>query len=195
MTNQTNVFQEILQELTGIMPDTTALLALTRQVKLEPGEAYIREGDTAKKLGLIQQGIMRAYAVKENGDEATLFLRWEGQLIASHDTIIHHKPARFIYRTLEAVTLLELDYDMLEEVLKKHPEYEPLRSYFLMKMLAESLGVIELFVTLSPEERYRQMVENRWNILNRVPDKYIASMLGVTPVSLSRIRKRLYGKK
>lgn len=93
MTNQTNVFQEILRELTGIMPDTAALLALTRQVKLEPGEAYIREGDTAKKLGLIQQGIMRAYAVKENGDEATLFLRWEGQLIASHDTIIHHKPA------------------------------------------------------------------------------------------------------
>ncbi len=196
MSTSINILQTLLQELNGILPEKTApLFAITRHVKLEQGEAYIREGDTSKKLAFIEQGIMRAYAIKDNGDEATLFLRWEGQFIASHDTIILNEPARFIYRTLSAVTLLELDYDMLETILKQHPEFEPLRNYFLMKMLAESLNTIETFVLMSPEERYRQLVENRWDIVNRVPDKYIASMLGITPVSLSRIRKRMNSKK
>ncbi len=183
---------QLLAELTGLLPaDATPLFAMTRSVKLEAGEAYIREGDTTKRLAFIERGIMRAYTTKANGEEATLFLRWDGQLIASHDTIIHHQPARFIYRALEPTQLLEMDYDVLESVLREHPEYEPLRNHFLMRMLAETLHAIETFVLWTPQERYQQLVANRLDIVNRVPDKYIASMLGITPVSLSRIRRRI----
>lgn len=183
---------QLLSELTGLMPaDATPLFAMTRPVKLEAGEAYIREGDTSKRFAFIERGIIRAYTTKANGEEATLFVRWDGQLIASHDTIIHHQAARFIYRALEPTQLLEMDYDVLEGVLKEHPEYEPLRNHFLMRMLAEALHGIESFVLWSPQERYQQLVANRLDIVNRVPDKYIASMLGITPVSLSRIRRRI----
>ncbi|HEY8954337.1 Crp/Fnr family transcriptional regulator [Chitinophaga sp.] len=187
--------QQLLFDLAGVLPaDTAPLFAMTRQVQLGANETYIREGDTERRLAYIEQGVMRAYIVKPNGDEATLFLRWEKQFIASHDTIINRKPSRFIYRTLEPVTLLEIDYDVLEEVLKTHPEYEPLRNFFLMRMLSESLNMLEAFVTLSPEERYRNLLAERFDLVNRVPDKYIASMLGITPVSLSRIRKRMLDK-
>lgn len=183
---------QLLSELTGILPaDATPLFAMTRPVLLEAGEAYIRAGDTSKRLAFIERGIVRAYTVKPNGEEATLFLRWDGQLIASHDTIIHQQPARFIYRALEPTQLLEMDYDVLENILREHPEYEPLRNHFLMRMLAEALHGIESFVFWTPQERYEQLVANRQDIVNRVPDKYLASMLGITPVSLSRIRRRI----
>lgn len=189
------VLQHLLQQLNGVPPaDMAPLFAATRQVKLEAGETYIREGDTTRKLAYLEQGIIRAYAVRYNGEEATLFLRWEGQFIASHDAIIRQQPARFIYRALEDAVLLEIDYDQLDVVLKEHPRMEPLRNYFLQKMLAEALDTIEAFVTLSPEERYLQLLDSRADIVNRVPDKYIASMLGVTPVSLSRIRKRIHSR-
>ncbi|WP_212004905.1 Crp/Fnr family transcriptional regulator [Chitinophaga sp. HK235] len=198
MSFSIDTLQKLLNSLNGVLPaDMGPLFVATRQQKLEAGEMYIREGDTAKKLAYLMQGIMRAYMVKESGEEATMFLRWEGQFIASHDTIIRQQPARFNYRALEETTLLEIDYDRLEEVLKEHPEFEPLRIYFLKRMLAEALDSIEAFVLLSPEERYLQLLNSRADIVNRVPDKYIASIMGITPVSLSRIRKRLQerGKK
>jgi hypothetical protein len=70
----------------------------------------------------------------------------------------------------------------------------PLRNFFLMQMLSDTLKSIESFVTQSPEERYRNLIAERFDLVNRVPDKYIASMLGITPVSLSRIRKRINTK-
>jgi len=187
------ILQKLLFELGGVLPvDTQPLFDMTRKVELRANEVYIHEGDTAKKLAFIENGIMRAYASKDNGDEATLFLRWEGQFIASHDTIIHLRPARFTYRCLENTVLMEMDYDVLEKILNEHREYEPLRNFFLMKMLAESLEMNENFVLLSPEERYLKLIHDKFDIVNRVPDKYIASMLGITPVSLSRIRRRLH---
>jgi len=192
MESAIDTLQHLLAHLAGVLPaDTSPLLDLTRPVSVAAHDTYIREGETNRKVAFINQGIIRAYAIKDNGDESTLFLRWEGQIIASHDCIIHGKPSRFIYRALEPTTLLEINYDVLERTLKIHPEYEPLRNFFLMRMLSDSLKSIESFVTLSPEERYLNLIAERIDLVNRVPDKYIASMLGITPVSLSRIRKRI----
>ena len=195
MNASIDTLQKLLFDLAGVMPgDTEPLFAMTNRVSLEAGETFIRLGDVSRKLAFIEKGIIRSYTVKDNGDEATLFIRYEGQFIASHDTIIHRQPSGFIYRALEPVILLQIDYDVLEDVLKDHPEYEPLRNFFLMRMLAESLKMMESFVCKSPEERYRELIAERFDLVNRVPDKYIASMLGITPVSLSRIRKRMFMK-
>ena len=61
-------------------------------------------------------------------------------------------------------------------------------------MLKESIERVESFTLHSPEERYINFVKSKPNIVNRVPDKYIATILGMTPVSLSRIRKRIATK-
>jgi CRP-like cAMP-binding protein len=192
MEPSTDTLQHLLAHLAGILPaDASPLLNLIRTVSLDAHDNYIREGETSRKVAFIEQGIIRAYAITDSGDESTLFVRWEGQVIASHDCIIHGKPSRFIYQALEPATLLEINYDVLEKTLKIHPEYEPLRTFFLMRMLDDALKSIESFVTLSPEERYLNLIAERIDLVNRVPDKYIASMLGITPVSLSRIRKRI----
>lgn len=190
-----NSLAELLTDSDGkLLYDIKPLYAISRLITLEANEIYISKGDLGKRLAFIEKGVMRAYTHKENADEVTLFLRWEGQFIASHDTILHHRPSRFIYRALEPSILMEIDYDQLEGMLKLYPDLEPLRNFFLMRMLSETLQVMESFVLQSPEERYRELVTERAQLVNRVADKYIASMLGVTPVSLSRIRKRMHQK-
>ncbi|MBO9618868.1 MAG: Crp/Fnr family transcriptional regulator [Niabella sp.] len=191
-----NVYQKLIQELTGIVPSAALapLLQFITPVHLPPGALYIKEGDTHKKIAFIEKGLLRTYFIKDNGDEATLFLRWEGHTIASHDTIIYHRPSRFRYRALEPTTVFEIDYAKLEELLKIYPGLEAVRSHFLLKMLADTLRLVETFVLLTPEGRYQELINTRGTIVRRVPDKYIASILGVTPVSLSRIKKRMYNK-
>ena len=69
------------------------------------------------------------------------------------------------------------------------------RKYILQRLLKESFKRVESFVLLNPEERYLKFIEDNPGLMNRVPNKYIANILGITPVSLSRIRKRIAEKK
>jgi CRP-like cAMP-binding protein len=158
---------------------------------LQAGELYIREGDLTTTIAYIQEGLIRSYHINEKGEELTLLLRWEDQFIASHDNIFFQQPSRFVYQALEQTTLLEANYDRIESIMKNNPGYEASRHYFVLNMLAASILRVESFVLLSPEQRYLQLIEEKPNLVQRVPGKYLASLLGITPVSLSRIRKRI----
>jgi CRP-like cAMP-binding protein len=173
------------------LKDIYDIIKIAHVKKLASGDIYIEQGATHQKLGYIRKGLIRAYHLRENGDDLTLFLQWEGKFIASHDAIIHQRPSRFIYQALEDTVLMELDYAKAEPILNNNPRLSSTQATFLRNMLAETMDRVESFVLLSPEERYLQLVREKPNIVNRVPDKYLATLLGITPVSLSRIRKRI----
>jgi CRP-like cAMP-binding protein len=184
--------QHYLQAFKGLsLPDVLELLQMARTRHLPAGSIYIDEGAATQKLAYINKGLIRVYKLKENGDDITLMLRWENQFIASHDSIILNKPSRFIYQTLEDTDLMELDYAKAQPLMDNNPRLSSSRNSFLLHMLAEALERVESFVLLSPEERYLQLLHDKPDILNRVPNKYLATLLGITPVSLSRIRKRI----
>jgi len=171
--------------------DLSSLFGKASARHLRSGEIYIHSNEINKKLAYIEKGIIRAYTHKQNSDEATLLLRWEDQFVGSHNSILLGKPSNFIYQALEETYVLEIDYSEVERIMQEDPKYEPVRSHVLMSMLSASLAMIEDFILLTPEERYKKLIAEKFDIVNRVPDKYIASMLGVTAVSLSRIRKRI----
>jgi CRP-like cAMP-binding protein len=171
--------------------DLVELFGMAQTRKIPAGEIYIDEGSTYKKLALIRKGLIRVYCIKPNGDDVTLMLRWEKQFFASHDNIILNQPSRFIYEALENTVLTEVDYNRVENILNNNPRLSSYRNLFLLNMLAESIERMESFVLLSPEERYLQLVKNNPDIVNRVHNKYLATLLGITPVSLSRIRHRI----
>jgi CRP-like cAMP-binding protein len=173
------------------LTDLYELFSMAQVKRISAGGVYIEEGATSKKLGLIRKGLIRAYRIKDNGDDVTLILRWENQFIASHDTVILNQPSRFTYQALEDTTLMELDYARLESILDNNPKLSAHRNIILLRMLSEALERMESFVLLTPEERYLQLLTEKPNIFNRVPNKYLATLLGITPVSLSRIRKRI----
>jgi len=188
-TDKLQFFASILQDVSA--DDIARLFEKATFRKLGAGEVYIDRYVENKKLAYIREGIIRVYTFKENGDEATLMLRWEDQFIGSHDGILLNRPSNFIYQALEETDILEIDYCSVEQIMAQNPKYEPIRNHVLMSMLGASLQIMEDFILLNPEERYRKLIAEKLDIVNRVPDKYIASMLGITPVSLSRIRKRI----
>ncbi|MDF2193784.1 Crp/Fnr family transcriptional regulator [Paraflavitalea sp. CAU 1676] len=171
--------------------DLFKVLSLAKERHLEAGEVFIREGEMGSKIAYVKSGLMRTWLCNEQGEELTLSITWEDLFVGSHDNIIFKQPSRFVCEAMEPTSLLVMEYDAIETLFAKHPEFEAMRHYFLMELLGAVVKRVESFVLLSPEERYRKLVTDRPHVVQRIPGKYLASLLGVTPVSLSRIRTRI----
>ena len=180
----------------SLKPDDLFLLfSLAVRRELVAGEIYIRQDSYSRKLAYVVSGLIRSYAVRENGEEATIQLHWEDRFFASKDSILRNAASRFIYQAVEPTVLLEMDYDTMQTVLDANPQFAAPRNFFLLSMLADSMERVESFILLSPKERYLQLLDEKPDITARVPDKFIATLLGITPVSLSRMRSRIAKRK
>ncbi|UOE50849.1 Crp/Fnr family transcriptional regulator [Mucilaginibacter sp. SMC90] len=174
--------------------DYTKLKKFTKVRRLRPGEVYIAAGSSQQRIALISNGILRAYLLEPSGDEITIMLRCENQIVASIDSILLNKPSRFYYEAIEHVILIELDYQRAMSFIESNNRLFALRHQVLLGLLLQTTDRLEDFMLLKPQERYIRLITQRPYIANRVPDKYLSTMLGITPVSLSRIKKRLKNK-
>jgi len=171
--------------------DFDEIFQYTKEITLRPKDVFIDLGSKNTNVGFIVKGLIRAYFIDEKGEEKTVLLRLENQFIASHEVIILNKPSRFIYEAVENTILVSVDYNVLKRLINSKPKLEQIKNDFLLMMLSESLTRMEEFILLSPEQRYLKIINSNPGLLNRVPDKYIANLIGITAVSLSRIRKRI----
>lgn len=171
------------------------LISLAKHKVFEPLDVFIQQGTKSKEMFFITKGLVRSYTIKDNGDEVTTSLWCENQVFSSPYGILYNKPAKYTFEAMERTETLSISYDDLQKALEQNPIIERNRRFILYSIIGETLGRLESFVLLSPEERYLKFIEKNKNIINRVADKHIAQVIGITPVSLSRIRKRIATKK
>ena len=105
------------------------------------------------------------------------------------------EPNHQIFETLEESELLVVKREPFLEALEKHPRLALLRSMIAEENLFITEGIVSFLLLNSPEERYSNLLKHNPEILKRIPQHQIASYLGISPVSLSRIRKRIITKK
>jgi CRP-like cAMP-binding protein len=171
------------------------LLQFATSKVIAASEIYIPEGKIFKKIIYIKKGILRIFFVTASGEEKTFFFRWEGQIAAIPECIFDNQPTRQTWQALEDCQLMEIDFDTVEKLSENNISLIKTRLGFAEKMFLDALKRVESFVLDKPEERYQKLIIQKPEIIKRVADKHIASFIGVTPVSLSRIRKRLASQK
>jgi CRP-like cAMP-binding protein len=171
------------------------LLQFATSKVIAASEIYIPEGKIFKKIIYIKKGILRIFFVTASGEEKTFFFRWEGQIAAIPECIFDNQPTRQTWQALEDCELMEIDFDIVEKLSANNISLIKIRLGFAEKMFLDALKRVESFVLDKPEERYQKLIIQKPEIIKRVADKHIASFIGVTPVSLSRIRKRLASQK
>ena len=171
------------------------LLQFATSKVIAASEIYIPEGKIFKKIIYIKKGILRIFFVTASGEEKTFFFRWEGQIAAIPECIFDNQPTRQTWQALEDCELMEIDFDTVEKLSENNISLIKTRLGFAEKMFLDALKRVESFVLDKPEERYQKLIIQKPEIIKRVADKHIASFIGVTPVSLSRIRKRLASQK
>ena len=161
---------------------------------LAKGEHWITEGKKEQYLGFILEGNMRHYYIR-NGEEKTTYFYFENHLTGSYFSALNGAASLVAIEALTDCRLLSFPYKVLVSLYDESHAWERFG-----RILAEylALGLEERMtelLMLSPEERYIKLIEgNKKKIIERIPQHYIANYLGITPVSLSRIRKRLTSK-
>lgn len=158
------------------------------------GDKWIGEGQQEHDIGFVLEGNMRHYYTRD-GEEKTTYFYFENHLVSSYFSAVSGKPSLLTIEALTDCRFLAFPYQQLKSLYDVSPLWERFG-----RILAEylALGLEERMVgllTLSPEERYLELLQgNKHKIIERIPQHYIANYLGITPVSLSRIRKRLLEK-
>tara|TARA_R110002074_G_scaffold87963_2_gene194112 strand:- start:285 stop:872 length:588 start_codon:yes stop_codon:yes gene_type:complete len=176
------------------LKDIQVLLRAAKNGSFSKKELLINEGSKRNDVFYIKSGLVRCFNINDKGEEITLKLIPEHQVVANVDLILFSQASRYFFEALENTEVFFIDYDVLQDLVARNPKLEANRKYVLQRLLKESMERVESFVLLTPEERYQRFVKDYPGITNRVQDKYIANVLGITPVSLSRIRKRIASK-
>lgn len=175
--------------------DVFDFLKHTRALQLNTGDIFLEQGSLKSCIYFVKKGLIRSYYVDEKGEEITNRLRYENQVLSCYEIDLLKEPSRFTLQALEPTELIIMDTITMKQIVDNNPKLEAGRRFFLTNSLVELLKVVDDFILLSPEERYIKFVQEHPELLSRIPNKYIANVLGITPVSLSRIRKRIANKK
>jgi CRP-like cAMP-binding protein len=173
------------------LADIQVLLKPAAIKSFTSGEYLIKEGAIKKEIFFIRKGLVRAYVINAKGDEITTLIRSENQFVLSTDVILFNQASKSYYEAIEPTDVFVIDHDILQSLINQNPRLEANRKFVFQNILKEAITRMDSFVLLSPKERYIQFVQSNPDIINRVPLKYIANILGMTAVSLSRIRKRI----
>jgi CRP-like cAMP-binding protein len=157
--------------------------------EIPPRTVLLREGEIANQFYFIKKGCLRLWLNKDGKDITAQFF-FEGQGVASIDSLVSGQPSMFTIETIEPSLLITLSKDHFEQLQQFYPE---LKQGFQEILYQRFRNYALLFISRikdSPRERYEDLIKNHPEIIKRVPQHYIASYLGITPISLSRIRNR-----
>lgn len=164
-----------------------AIEAITKVVSIRKNKDLQPIGHTCKTVYFINKGVARIYYYKDGIDITDSFAT-ENNVIARVESLFTGKPSRKAIQVLEDAEILAIDANKLFKLYDIYPEIERLFRKIFEASHVETVNRIEGIQFHTAEERYKALLGEAPDIIQRVPLKYIASYLGITQVSLSRIR-------
>ena len=172
--------------------DWQPLAAALRPRRLARGEHFVQAGENRPELALLLSGSCRLYYPRPDGEERTTYFFFEHHLLGDYPGCLTGQPSQLSIQALTDTELVVFDYAVLRQLYAERPVYERFgRLVAEYHLLGTDARLVEQLL-LSPEERYRALLASgKTKILECIPQHLVANYLGVTPVSLSRIRGRV----
>lgn len=174
-------FNPLSKEAEQAIAEISSIVTIKKNKDLQP------IGHTCKTIYFIKNGVARIYYFKDGIDITESFF-FENSIIARVESLFTGKPSRKAIQILEDAEIIAINSNLLFKLYDTFPEIERLFRRVFEAAYVETVNRIEGIQFHSAEERYKALLNEAPNVLMRVPLKYVASFLGITQVSLSRIR-------
>lgn len=165
-------------------------LEIFRQIK--KGAFLLKEGQNSRDGYFVLKGCIRTYYTIEGEEKTTAFYtEMEGH---TPNCVVSKEPSEYYVATTEDSIITISNPDMEDDIFEKFPKFETLCRLLSEELLTKQQIDFDDFKTSSPEQRYLNLLENRPDLIQRVPQHQLASYLGVKPQSLSRLKARILKK-
>jgi CRP-like cAMP-binding protein len=162
--------------------------------KLRKKQYLLQEGDPCKYVAFVEKGILRSYTIDEKGSEHIVQFAFEGWWIGDQYSFLSGEPSIYNIEAIEDCELLLLSRQAEEQMMEKIPKLERYFRILLQNSLIASQKRILSSLSHTAEQKYQDLVASCPTIPLRVPQHMMASYLGITPETLSRIRKKITEK-
>ncbi len=166
------------------------VLSFSKIKKIRKDECYIREGEKPRSFAYVFSGLFRYYYIDKKGNDFTKGFFFENSFITSYSALIQNRESYFSIEALEDSEIIIIDYVKCKALLNN----ELIWYKFLLALIEKGYCIKESrereFLLFDAEERYRSFLQTFPVQQKRIKQHFIASYLGITPVALSRIRKK-----
>lgn len=174
----------------ALSPDNLqAIASYFKPVEIKKGEFFARSGRYCEKLSFVQEGYLRVF-FEANDREVTQWISPPGYFTTDLSSYIYRQPGRWNIQALTDCTLLDLSRDAYDTLSKEVPVWKDLDRLFIVKCFGMLEERVFSHLYMSTEERFALLMKTQPELFNIVPLQYLASMLGMTPETLSRLRKK-----
>ena len=159
--------------------------------KVKKGELLLKPGDTCNYTFFVQKGLLRYFSIDKKGKENILQFATENWFITDRESVYFNLPSKYYIDALEDSEVLVLEKNFVEKISEQNDSFAEFNNKLLHNHIRNLQNRIQLLLSATAEDRYLDFIKIYPDILLRVPQLMIASYLGITPESLSRVRKEL----
>lgn len=183
----------ITDVLSAIVPFTDAelkdILSFFKKEAVPKNHTLVRQGEICRSLYIVEKGMGRSYYLNENGKEITQWFFGVGKFMSSVDSFFQQSPSLYYLEVLEDTTLYSISKDDIDQLFAKYHKMEKLGRLVTIEMLTKLVYKLNAIQFQTARERYDYMLAEFPDIAYQVPLGHIASYLGMSQETLSRIRK------
>ena len=170
---------------------TNILQDIPHKIVQLPAKAILLDaGNIATDIFFVKTGCLRSW-FNADGKDVTLQFFMPGQPVASFESLVNSAPSEYSIETILPTEVAIVNGLEFKSWVESHPEYHLQGIHFAMERLSSYQKLFLSRIKDTPQERYELLLKEHPEIITQIPQHYIASYLGITPVSLSRIRSRL----
>ncbi len=167
------------------------VLSAFENISIKKKKDLLVPEQVCKYIYFIVRGSARSYAIDDKGSEHIYQIRMDNNWISDLESFFSQAPSKYYIEALEDSSLLRISHDRLEQLYEEVPAIERYFRILFQKAYLNALERLNATMWESANERYISMLKEHPDMFQRVPLVYIASYLGITPESLSRIRKKM----
>jgi len=185
------VLRQFLDRYLILSNDEIAMINEHLLVRQFPKRAMlIREGEKEQFLNLVSKGILRKFFYK-GSQEIITQLADEGSLVSSSVSFLSQNPSQYYIETLEEVTLVSISKESLDKLYARLPKMERLGRLITTELYLQKEQWEQDHICFDVKQRFMKFVQEQGHLMQRVPQKYIASYLNIKPETFSRLKHHL----